>query len=69
MKYYVTFIQNHNYEVDANSESEAERKAYKAFQSDMRYPVARTWYDEVEIDCDEEEERDEDEDEEYEKTT
>ena len=59
MKYYVTFIQNHNYEVEADSESEAENKAYKEFASDMRYPVAHTWYDEVEIDCDEEEEDDE----------
>lgn len=62
MRYYVTFIQNHNYEVEANSESEAESKAYKEFASDMRYPVAHTWYDEVEIDYDEEEECEEDDD-------
>ena len=55
MKYYVSFIQYHNYEVEADNESEAENKAYKQFASDMRRPVAQTWYDDVEIDCDEEE--------------
>ena len=56
MKYYVSFIQYHNYEVEADNESEAENKAYNQFANDMRYPVAQTWYDDVEIDCDEEDE-------------
>lgn len=59
MTYTVTFVQNHTYEVEANSESEAESIAYKEFANNMRYPVARTWYDEVEIECDEEEDNDE----------
>lgn len=56
MKYYVNFIQYNEYEVEADSESEAEDKAYAEFHADMCRPVVRTWYDEVEIDCDEEEE-------------
>ncbi len=55
MTYTITFIQNHTYEVEADSESEAENKAYEEFASDMRRPVAQIWYDEVEIECDEEE--------------
>ena len=54
MNYTVTFIQYHTYDVEAESDSEAENKAYREFASDMRHPVAQTWYDEVEIECDEE---------------
>ena len=56
MNYTVTFIQYHVYEVEADSDSEAEKKAYEKFRGDMCRPIAQTWYDEVEIDCDEEEE-------------
>ena len=54
-----SFIQYHNYKVEADNESEAENKAYNQFANDMRRPVAQTWYDDVEIDCDEEDEEDE----------
>ena len=54
MNYTVTFIQYHTYDVEAEDDYEAENKAYKEFASDMRHPVAQTWYDEVEIHCDEE---------------
>lgn len=56
MNYTVTFIQYHIYEVEAESESEAEDKAYGEFRDDMCRPVGQTWYDEVEIECDEEDE-------------
>ncbi len=64
MKYYVNFIQYHEYEVEADSESEAEDKAYEEFASDMRRPIAQCWYDDVEIDCDKEDECEEEEEEE-----
>ena len=54
--YTVTFIQYHTYEVVAENEYEAENKAYKEFDSDMHYPVANTFYDDVEIECNEEDE-------------
>lgn len=53
MKYYVNFIQYNEYEVEADSESEAEDKAYREFHNDMCKPIAHTWYDEVEIECEE----------------
>jgi hypothetical protein len=52
--YTVTFIQYHTYGVEAENEHEAENEAYKEFESDMRCPVAYTFYDDVEIECDEE---------------
>lgn len=48
-KYRVSFIQYHTYDVEAGTESEAEDKAWKEFQSDMRSSVASTQYDDVEI--------------------
>ena len=56
MTYTVTFVQYHIYEVEADSDFEAENKAYERFRSDMCNPVAHTWYDEVEIECDDEDE-------------
>lgn len=55
-RYIVTFVQYHTYEVEAEDEHEAENKAYKEFESDMYYPMANTFYDDVEIECDEEDE-------------
>lgn len=55
MKYTVTFIQNHTYEVDAASYAEAEIVAYKKFKNDMCCATARTHYDEIEIECNEDE--------------
>lgn len=49
-EYFVTFTQYHCYTVEAENEEEAEQKAYKEFQSDMRSPIAQTWYDDCDID-------------------
>lgn len=49
MKYKVQFTQYYSYEVEAKDEDTAFEEAYKEFCSDMCYPVARTYYDEVEI--------------------
>jgi hypothetical protein len=49
MKYEVVYSKYYTYYVDAESEEEAEAKAYGEFESEMRYPVADTSYDEVEV--------------------
>ena len=54
MKYTVTFVQNHTYEVEAESSIVAEGVAYAEFKSDMRKPYVPTWYDDVVVTCDEE---------------
>ena len=56
MKYQVTFIQNHQYEIDAQNECEAFTKAHEKWCAEMRSSVANTVYDDVEIICDEDEE-------------
>lgn len=56
MKYTVKFEQYHTYEVEAESEDEAFDKAHEEFVSDMRTPVANSWYDAVDIYYDEVEE-------------
>ena len=50
-KYNVVYTQYYAYTVEADSEDEAESLAYDMFESDMRYPVANTFYDELEIEC------------------
>lgn len=56
-KYRVIFTQYYEYEVEAKNDDEAHDKAYKEFAAEMRYPVANTIYDEVEVEClDEDEE-------------
>ena len=50
-KYNITYVQYHSYTIEADNEDEAERLAYKEFESDMRYPVASTYYDNIEIEC------------------
>lgn len=59
-KYSVVFTQTFEYEIEAEDECEAEELAYKEFESDMRHPVANTWYDDCEIEylgeCDEDDE-------------
>ena len=54
MKYLVTFTQHHEYFVEADSEDEAEKIAHELFNSDMRSPVATTFYDEMAIEPQEE---------------
>ena len=56
--YTVKFEQHHTYKVEANNEDEAFDKAHKEFVSDMRYPVANTFYDFYDIECDEGDEED-----------
>ena len=48
-KFKVVFVQNHEYFVEAEDETEAEDIAYREFQSDMRRPVAQTWWDDIEV--------------------
>lgn len=50
-KYNVIFTQYHVYNVEADNEDDAENIAYEIFRSDMRYPAAMTFYDEVEVRC------------------
>lgn len=49
MNYKVVYIKYYEYYVEADSEDEAEGKAYEQFESEMLYPVADTSYDEVEV--------------------
>lgn len=48
-EYEVTFIQSSPYIVEADSPEEAECIARELFDRDMRRPVARTDYDDVEV--------------------
>lgn len=48
-RYSVCFTNYHSYEVEANSESEAEDKAYQQYKAEMSRPIAHTGYDEVEV--------------------
>lgn len=50
-KYNVVYTQYYSYTVEADNEDEAEDLAHDMFKSDMRYPVANTFYDDVEIEC------------------
>ena len=43
-RFEVSFIQYHTYDVEADTEEEAEDKAFKEFQSDMRRGVSSTFY-------------------------
>lgn len=63
MNYTVTFIQYHEYDVEAKTTMEAEKIAYKRFKTEMSRPIANTHYDDVEI------EPDYDDDDEEEETT
>ena len=47
----VTFTQTHTYTVTANSDDEAIDAALALFRRDMTKPIARTWYDDVEVDA------------------
>lgn len=52
MKYIVTFVKYHDYEIEAKDEKEAFDKAYREYCSDMRSPIADTTYDDMEVLCD-----------------
>lgn len=56
MRFAVTFTQYSVYEVEAKTESEAIDEAYKIFKRDACYPVANTYYDEVDVEEIDEEE-------------
>ena len=47
--YDVTFTQNHTYSVTADTEEDAVDLAERKFREDMLRPVAKTWYDEVDV--------------------
>ena len=49
MNYKVYFTQYYSYEVEAEDEDAAVDLAYEDFESDMRRPIARTYYDECEV--------------------
>lgn len=63
MTYKVTFAQYHTYIVDATDEDKAFDDAYSEFMSDMRTPIANTWYDDVDVECYDDD--DDDDDDEY----
>ncbi len=48
-KFEVSFIQYHTYFVETDTEEEAEDKAWREFQSDMRGSIASTQFDDIEI--------------------
>ena len=48
-KFEVSFIQYHTYNVEADTEEEAEDKAWREFQSDMRGSIASTQFNDIEI--------------------
>lgn len=56
MKYKVYFTQYYSYEVEAEDEDAAVDLAYEDFESDMRRPITRTYYDECEVEEIEEDE-------------
>ena len=57
--YRITFVQYHEYWVEADNEYDAVDEAEKKFEHDMLRPVAHTHYDEVEVEEEEEYEEDE----------
>ena len=58
MKYTVTFVQYYTYKIEADDEDEAFDEAYDEFTSDMRRPIARIWYDDIEVECEDEDKND-----------
>lgn len=48
-RYEVCFIRYFTYEVEGEDEESAVQKAESLFESEMRSPIARTDYDDVEI--------------------
>jgi hypothetical protein len=55
-KYNVVYTQYYSYTVEADCEDEAESLAYDMFETDMRCPIANTFYDDIEIECVEDDE-------------
>lgn len=58
-KYKVTFYQCSTYVIEAENESDAIETAYPKFDCDMRRPIARTDYDDIEVELEEGGENDE----------
>lgn len=48
-KYTVTFTQYSSYEVEADNEDDAVAVAEDLFETEMRDPIANTFYDEVDV--------------------
>jgi hypothetical protein len=55
MNYTVTFTQYWTYDVEAESDDEAENLAFEKFEADMHRSIACTAYDEINIEAEEEE--------------
>ena len=51
MLWKVTYITYEEYEVEAETEDEAIKKAEKEFDRDRSKPIVSTWYDEREVEC------------------
>ena len=49
MKATICFTQYHTYEVEGENEDDCLDKAEEKFVKEMREPIARTWYDKIEI--------------------
>ena len=56
MKYKVIITRYHHYEIEADSDVEAEEKGVKEFECEMSRPIASTHYDEIEVEEVEEDE-------------
>ena len=51
MLWKVTYTTYEEYEVKAETEDEAIKKAQEEFTRDRSKPIASTWYDEREVEC------------------
>ena len=49
MKATIRISQWYTYEVEGEDEDDCLDKAVEIFDNEMRKPIARTWYDEIEI--------------------
>lgn len=49
MKVTICITQYYTYEVEGENEDDCFDKAEEMFENEMREPIARTWYDEIEI--------------------
>ena len=48
-RFEVIFTQYYSYDIEADMEDDAIEEAEELFVAEMRYPVARTHYDDIEV--------------------
>lgn len=48
-RFEIIFTQYYSYDIEAETEDEAVDEAEEMFDAEMRYPVARTHYDDIEV--------------------